>query len=223
MERLEFRSVRRLALTVLFGCIAVTPAAAFVEPVVVRDDLDGDRPLEKVEAVRVDLPDVEDAFDRTAVRVTDTCRGRSFTRRVAGPQDNLAKLRLKPVDPRPGKEIFVDLRSGAAGRLGEARVVAWRSGGANCRRARSLFSYLSDRPTSPPSGATRDVSFFSVRLRNLTRRHPGTEIVLTESFIRRRVDPPCCGSIRKTTLLRYSRGKDRYVPYGSSVRRNVRG
>jgi hypothetical protein len=210
--------VRRLALTALLASLAAAPAAAFVEPVTVRGDLDGDRPLERVEAVRVDLPDVEDPFDRTAIRVTDSCRGRLVARRVAGPQDNLATLRLRPVDPRPGREILADLRSGASGRLGEARVVAWRRGGPDCRRPRSLLRYLSDRPTRSPRGATDEVSFFSVRLREASRRYAGTEIVLTERFLRRG-DPACCGSIRKTTLLRYSRARDRYVTYRATVGR----
>ena len=210
--------MRSLALTVLLAALAAVPAAAFVEPVTLRADLDGDRPLERVEAVRVDLQDVEDAFDRTAIRVTDRCRGRKVTQRVAGPQDNLATLRLRPIDPRPGREILVDLRSGASGRLGEARVVAWRRGGAGCRRPRSLFAYLSDRPTSSPPGATDEVSFFSVRPRDASRRYAGTELVLTERFLKRG-DPACCGSVRKTTLLRYSRARDRYVAYRTTVGR----
>ena len=156
--------MRRLALAAAIAGAAAAPAAAFVGPVTLRGDLDGDPPPETVEAVRVDLEGVDDRFDRTAIRVTDSCRGRSVARRVAGPQDNLATLHLRAVDPRPGKEILVDLRSGASGRAGEARVVAWRRGGADCRRARSLFSYLSDRPTSAPRGATREVSSFGVRL-----------------------------------------------------------
>ncbi len=204
-------------MTGTLACLVVAPAAAFVGPETRRGDLDGDRPLERVEAVRVDLRGVGDAFDRTAIRVTDSCRGRSVTRRVAGPQDNLATLRLKAVDPRPGKEVLVDLRSGASGRLGEARVVAWRRGGPSCRRPRSLLAYFSDRPTSSPRGATGEVSFFSVRLRNASRRYPGIEILLSERFLRRG-DPPCCGSIVKRTLFRYSRARDRYLRYRVTVR-----
>ncbi len=210
--------MRRLALVALLACLAAAPAAAFVGPVTRRGDLDGDRALERVEAVRVDLEGVDDAFDATAIRVTDSCRGRPVRQRVAGPQDNLATLRLRPVDPRPGREIIVDLRSGAAGRLGEARVVAWRRGGASCRRARSLFAYRSDRPTSSPPGATDEVSFFGIRLRDASRRYAGMEIVLSETFLRRG-EPGCCGSIRKSTLLRYSRARDRYLPYRVTVRR----
>lgn len=214
--------MRGLLTGVLLLCFAAVPAAAFVKPVTLTGDLDGDGDPEKVEAVRIDLQAVEDAFDRTAVRVSDTCRGQTVRRHVAGPQDNLAKLRLKPLDPRPGREIFVDLRSGASGRLGEARVVAWRRGGPRCRRPRSLFAYRSERPSPSPAGATREVSSFLLRARELTPRFRGTELQLVEQFLRRR-EPSCCGSIRKTTLLRYGRAKDRYVPYRTSVRRDARG
>ena len=210
--------MRRLALTAAIVCLGIAPAAAFVEPLTLRGDLDGDPAPEKVEVVRVDLEGVADPFDRTAVRVTDTCGTRSVTRRVAGPQDNLTRLRLMRVDPRPGREIVVDLRSGSSGRLGEARVVAWRSTSSGCRRARPLFAYFGTRPTAAPRGATREVSFFRLRLREASRRHRGTELVLVERFLRR-ADPPCCGSILKTTLLRYSRARDRYVRLRTSVRR----
>src|SRR4051812_16901843 len=103
-------------------------------------DLDGDPGKEKVEAYRVDLAGVEDRFDQTAIRVSDTCAGKIVTRRVAGPQDTLGTLRLKPLDPRRGREIFVDMRSGASGRLGEARVVAWRKAG-GCRSAVPVLTY----------------------------------------------------------------------------------
>ena len=67
-------------------------------------------------------------------------------------------------------------------------------------------------------GAPDEVSSFGVRLRAASRRYAGTEIVLTERFLERG-DPACCGSIRKATLLRYSRARDRYVPYRATVRR----
>jgi hypothetical protein len=210
--------VRRLPPSILVLLLAAAPAAAFVKPVTLMGDLDGDPDLEKVEAFRVDVPGVEDRFDQTGIRVSDTCGDPSVSRTVAGPQDNLVKLRLKPLDTRRGREIFVDMRSGASGRLGEVRVVAWRP---PCR-PRSLFTYLSDHPTASPRGATREVSFFSVRAKELTRRYGGTELALVEQFLRRG-EPSCCGSIRKRTLLRYSRAKDRYVPYKTSVRRNARG
>lgn len=197
------------------------PAASFVGPETRRGDLDGDGQRETVRTVRVDLPGVEDMFDRTAIRVSDTCPGgREVEERIAGPQDNLALLRLRAADTRPGEEVFVDLRSGAAGRLGEARVVAWRRrAGFPCRRARQLFRYLTDRHTRTPAGGTGDISSFRVRLRDVSRRYRGLEVALDERFLRRS-DPQCCGSIKKVTYWRYSRGRDRYVRYRTRVVRS---
>ena len=214
--------MRRLVPSIALLCLCAAPATAFVKPVTLTGDLDGDAALEKVQAVRVDVRGVDDAFDRTAIRVSDTCRGRAVRRRVAGPQDNLATLRLKNLDTRRGDEIIVDLRSGASGRLGEARIVAWRRGGSACRTPRSLFVYRSDRPTRSPAGTTGEVSFFSLRPKEITRRFRGAELVLTEQFLKRG-EPGCCGSVRKKTLLRLSRARDRYLPYDTSVRRNARG
>ena len=214
--------MRRLVPTIVLLCLVAAPAAAFVEPVTRFGDLDGDAAREKVQAVRVDVRGVENAFDRTAIQVSDTCRGRSVRRRVAGPQDNLATLRLKNLDARSGAEIIADLRSGASGRLGEARVVAWRRSGVACRTARSLYTYRSERPTSAPAATIGEVSFFSLRPKELTARFRGAELVLVEQFLKKG-EPGCCGSVRKRTLLRYSRAKDRYLPYSTSVRRNAAG
>jgi hypothetical protein len=57
-----------------------------------------------------------------------------------------------------------------------------------------------------------------LRARALTRRFRGLELVLFEQFLRRG-EPSCCGSLRKTTLLRYSRAKDGYVVFRTTVRR----
>ena len=213
--------MRRLALTAFLLCLTAAPAGAFLRPVTLTGELDGDAGHEKVEATRVEVEGAEDPFDQTAVSVSDTCGGQVVSQRIAGPQDNLVTLRLRELDTRRGREVFLDMRSGASGRLGEARGVAWRRGGPSCRRPRFLLTYLSDRPTPSPRGATREVTFFELRARRLTNRFRGTELVLVEQFLKRG-EPHCCGSIRKTTLLRYDRRKDRYVRYRSSVRRNAR-
>jgi len=215
--------VRRLVPTILLLLLVAAPAVATFKTVTLTADLDGDAGLEKVEAERVKVEGAEARFDQTAIRVSDTCDGQIVSRRVAGPQDTLTLLRLKPLDTRTGREVFVDMRSGASGRLGEARVIAWRKrGGTPCRGPRSLFAYLSSHPTVSPPGATREVSFFSLRAKELSRRFGGTELQLVEQFLKRG-EPGCCGSIRKTTLLHYSRPADRYVPYSTSVKRNARG
>jgi hypothetical protein len=116
--------LRRL-IPVLVPLLLAAPAYGFLGPKTVRGDLDADGAPETVRAVRVDVADVPDEFDQTAIEVSDDCGARgTVTRRIAGPQDNLVLLRLKRADTRRGREVFADLRSGAAGRLGEARLVA---------------------------------------------------------------------------------------------------
>ncbi len=213
----------RVVLATGLALALAAPALGYVGPETRRGDLDGDRQDETVRAVRVDLAGVEDMFDQTAIEVSDSCPGGPVNRRIAGPQDNLALLRLRRADTRRGNEVFVDLRSGAAGRLGEARLVAWRSrAGFPCREPRDLFRYLSDRHTRTPRGGNGDISSFLIRLREVTMRFRGLEVALDERFTRRR-DPLCCGSIQKVTYWRYSRARDRYVRYRTVVKyRRVR-
>jgi hypothetical protein len=211
--------MRRLALAPASACLLAAPALAFMGPVTKRGDLDGDRARESVTVKRVDIPGVDDAFDRTEVRVKDSCPSGSVNRRVAGPEDNLELLRLKRADTHTGREVYVKLRSGAAARLGQARLVAWRrASGRACRKPRPLFSYSSDRHTATPPGGTGDISAFDTKLRNASRRFRGLEVVLVETF-NTASDPPCCGSLKKRTYWRYSRGGDRYVRYGTKLQR----
>ena len=210
--------MRRVALATGLALALAAPALGYLGPETRRGDLDGDRQDETVRAVRVDVAGVEDMFDATAIEVGDSCPGGPVNRRIAGPQDNLALLRLRRADTRRGNEVFVDLRSGAAGRLGEARLVAWRRrAGFPCREPRDLFKYLSDRHTRTPRGGNGDISSFLIRLRDVTRRFRGLEVALDERFTRRR-DPLCCGSIQKVTYWRYSRARDRYVRYRTVVK-----
>jgi hypothetical protein len=201
-----------LAVLLLLLLALAGPASGFLGPKTVKGDLDADGKAETVRAVRVDLPGVKDEFDQTAIEVADDCG----TKRIAGPQDNLVLLRLKRADTRPGREVFADLRSGAAGRLGEARLVAWRK----CA-PRNLFAYDSDHHTRTPKRGNGDISAFLVKVRNLTRRYRGLEVSLNERF-NRPGEPSCCGSISKTTRWRYSRKRDRYVRYRTVVRYHKR-
>jgi hypothetical protein len=211
-------AVRRPLLFAAVVLVAAAPASAWVGPEQKTGDLDGDDQAETVRSERVDVPGAENAFDQTEIRVADTCPdGRQVDARIAGPQENLALMRLKPADTRPGREVFVDLRSGAAGRLGEARLVAWReSAGSPCRVPRNLFFYKD--PTRPPRGATRDVSSFLVSVRDMVRRYRGLEIALDERFLRRG-DANCCGTYKKVSYWRYSGKRDRYVRFRTVVRR----
>lgn len=208
----------RLALCIALALALAVPASAFVQPVTKRGNLDGDPGTETV-LVRPHNPtDAQDDFERTQVRVRDTCPAGPVDRRVMPVHDNLERLRLRRADRRPGAEVFAVMRDGARGVLGEARLIAWRPDPAACRREKALFVYDSDRHTPTPRGGTGDISFFNARMRELASRFAGPEIVVDERFLRRG-DPPFAGSIKKLTYWRYHLLRDRYVRYASKVRR----
>jgi hypothetical protein len=196
-------------------CAAAAAAVAFYEPAEVSGDLDGDPGAETARTVRYEDPD-EPAFERTTVNVSDTCASGPVDRRVAGPQDSLARLKLVRADTRPGKDVYVELRSGVTGRSGEARLVAWRPTGAEpCVEPRHLFRYDAERPTRRPQGASY-LANFAVVLRDLRRSFEGREVRLHESFARRG-EGACCPSIEKRSYYRYSRTDDRYRRYATKV------
>src|SRR3954449_4388263 len=121
--------MKRAALTTAILLVFAAPAAGWLGTQRKSADLDGDGSPETVQTKRVHVSGVTDKrFDMTAVVLRDTCNGTDTRVRIAGPQDNLVLMRLRDADSRPGREVFVDLRSGAASRLGEARVVALRAG-----------------------------------------------------------------------------------------------
>jgi hypothetical protein len=213
--------MRRLALLTALAFVLAAPAYAFVEPITRDANLDGDPGTERI-LVRPHRPiDAQDDFERTQVRVRDTCPPGPIERRIAPIHDNLERLRLRRVDRRPGAEIFLVLRDGARGVLGEARLVAWRPDPAACRREKALFVYDSDRHTATPRGGTGDISFFNARFSEREARFEGPEIIVDERFLRRG-DPPFAGSIRKLTFWRYHLGRDRYVRYDARVIRSSR-
>ena len=208
------------AAAVVLGLLVLLPASAgaYIR-VSLSGDMDGDPRRERVRTVAVTDPEFPD-YERTEVRISDECEGRRVDLKVAGPQDNPGRLRLVEADTRPGKEAFIDLRSGASGRVGEARVVAWRAAdGAACPSPRQLFRYT--RPTRRPRGASGYASF-GAAVREVSRRSAGREVVLDEFFTAGR-DPSCCPSFRKRTLHRYDSARDRYVRYRSTVTRVRRG
>jgi hypothetical protein len=214
--------VRRLLLTAALLLGLAAPALAWLGPTEKHADLDGDGSAETVKAVRIPVPGVTDHhFDQTAVDIDATCQGAAVTRRIAGPQDNLVLMRLRNADGRKGREVFVDLRSGAAARLGEARVVAWRKG-TPCSKPRQLFRYRSDHHTHTPAGGNGDITGFDAGYRR-RKGSSALDVVLKERFLRKG-EPECCGSIAKTTVWRYSRSRDRYfrlssrLHYGKPVR-----
>src|ERR687896_63712 len=197
--------MRRLALFVVLALVLAAPAYAFVAPITRDANLDADAGSERI-------------LVRPQVRVRDTCPPGPIDRRIAPVHDNLERLRLRRIDRRPGAEIFLVLRDGARGVLGEARLVSWRPNAAACRREKALFVYDSDRHTATPRGGTGDIAFFNARFSEREDRFPGPEIIVDERFLRRG-DPPFFGSIRKLTFWRYHVARDRYVRYDAQVTR----
>jgi hypothetical protein len=210
--------VRRLALIIALALLVAAPAAAFVENVTLRGDLDGDSDRETVRVRPYRPADAQTDFQRTQVRISDTCPGGRIDRRVAPIHDNLEVIRLKRADLRVGSEVFMILRDGARGVLGEARLTAWRSArGEPCRQAKALFVYDSDRHTRTPAGSNGDIASFAASIRDITRRYAGLEIAIDERFMRAS-DPPNFGSIKKVTYWRLSPARDRYVHYRTVTR-----
>lgn len=199
--------MRRLTLVLLTLFLFAMPAEAVFFDREKRGNLDGDAARERAFTVEV-------GNDRTAVNIADPCRqGEAYTRRVTGVEDSLARLQLHKADTRRGKEVFVDLRSGAAGRAGEARLIAWRHPeGEVCGVPRRLFYFDSEvrhRPT-PVNGAY--LANFGVRVTNASKAHAGKEIVVDE-FWARSTDGACCPTIARRVWYRYASGRDRYVVY----------
>ena len=213
--------MRKVLLTTLFALALSAPAVGFSGSVTKTGDLDGDSYEEAVYTTQVDLPDVDTAFDPTVIKVYDYCAntGDVVNERISGRQDGVNFLKLRKIDTRRGREVFFDMRSGAAARQGESRVVAWRKhSGATCRKARDLFKYRSTHPTRRPSGTTGEVSGFSVKVGERARRYRGKEVILSELFLRPG-EPECCASVKKITYWRYSRKRDKYLRYKTIVKR----
>lgn len=207
--------MRLTFLTLAMTALLCASAAAFFEATEVRGDLDGDGDPETVRTV-----DPDGTGQSTQVNVLDECDVGGVTdRRIAGPEDSLAFLKLVRADRARGKEVFVDLRSGASGRNGQARVVAWRPlSETSCRTPRNLFRYDSRRPSRPPRGAT-EASNFAAAVRNVTRRYRGREVVLDEFYVTRRLPAGCCPTYRKRRYFRYVVSRDRYVRYRTRITR----
>jgi hypothetical protein len=213
--------VRKLSLTALLALALCAPAFGFTHTVTKHGDLDGDAAKETVYTAQVDLPGVSDEFDPTQIHISDTCGGATVDQKVSGEEDGVVALKLRRIDTRRGAEVFLDMRSGASARQGETRVVAWRKhAGTPCRKARYLFKYTSRKPTHAPRGTNGEVSSFEVKVGERSRRYRGKEIALAEVFTRPG-EPLCCGSVKKVSYWRYSRGRDKYVRYKTKIRRKT--
>ena len=204
---------RALLLGAALAAASGASALAFYEPVEKRGDLDGDAGIERARTA----PRPVDGEQWTEVRVSDDCPDGTLTdRRISGVEESLARLRLVAADTRPGREVFVELRSGASGRNGEARLVAWRST-ERCPGPRRLFRYRTERSSRPPRGALRGASNFGASVRDVERRFAGREVVLDEAFVTRRAPSGCCPSFQKRSYFRYDARSDRYRRYRTRV------
>lgn len=212
--------MRKLSLTALLAIGLAAPAFGFTSTVNKHGDLDGDSYKELVYTAQVDLQGVATEFDPTVINVNDRCDDGSFVDdRISGRQDNVVFLKLRKIDTRKGREVFFDMRSGAAARQGEARVVAWRkSSGPECRKPRNLFKYRSTHPTHKPRGTTGDVGNWAVKVAERAHRFRGKEVILSEVFLRQG-EPECCGTVRKLSYWRYSRKRDKYLRYKTKIQR----
>jgi hypothetical protein len=140
---------------------------------------------------------------------------------VSSVQDIVNRLSIVNLDgltPRP--EIYFDLRSGASGRVGDTRIIRWDDPAAagTCEHIRTLFKYPSRRARGKiPRGASyRDN--YGVRVKEFSKRYPGQEVRLTETYVKRH-DAFCCPSFERTSYFGYSGGKDVYERYSTRVKR----
>lgn len=207
--------MRPPVMLILLALVFAAPAAGFFEDRSLYGDLDGDGTPETVRTVRV-LADPatgpDDEADRVKVNVADTCPNDTT---VTGVEDGVGFMRLVEADTRAGRELSVDLRSGASARAGEYRLMAWRLDPAGCGTRRDLFRYLSEKPTRRPKGTMGAVSF-GTKVKELERRYRGKELVLIEGWVRRG-DSFCCPSVMKRSYYRYDPVRDRYARYKTKL------
>lgn len=200
--------MRRITLACLALFLFALPAQAVFFDKEKSGQLDGDPDIERAYTVEV-------GNDRTALKIADPCRsGKAYSRRVTGVEDSLARLELHSADTRPGKEVFVDLRSGAAGRSGEASVIAWRHPeGEVCGVPRRLFHFDSEHVRRPPPVEGAYLANFGVRVKNASDAHAGKEVVVDEAWARS-TEGACCPTILRRVWYGYVSGRrDRYAVY----------
>jgi hypothetical protein len=176
-------------------------------------NLDSDAELEQVIPQEVE-------FGRRLV-IQDTCNGVTYSRTISSEQEAVVTLKVSnfaDITPRP--EIFFDLRSGAAARVGEIGIVSWEDGAtaADCPVARTLFRYPSKRTSGRLPRRAKAVSSFDAVLRDRSKRFGGKELRLTEFYVDRN-DPLCCASFRRVTWFGYSAGRDLYVRFKTRLSR----
>lgn len=155
-----------------------------------------DRDPAKEEVVAADLHDCAHTHFEAYVHIRDRCHGAWRTFDLDSEGEVLRQFRIVNADGRTRRPevFFVTVRRGPVAR-GIAEVVRLDGRPPACARARALFRYV---PTNP------GVQSFDVQLKDVTRKFPGLEVVLTEG---REV-------AQTITRYRYDRARDRYVAYG---------
>ena len=211
------RGLRTVAAASGAAAAVASPAALALSR---ETNLDGDAGRERVRTyVRSDPQIGRRAF----VEISDRCPGGALRRVVSRRDERLQFLKLVNADTRRGKDVFFTIRSGATGRGGHSRLVAWRRTGDPqvCRTPQYVFQYTIENPTRDPTG-TRGVAGFDVTLKERESRFPGQEVLLSERFIRSG-EAFCCASVIKRSFWRYDETGDRYTRYRTSVRRGRGG
>jgi hypothetical protein len=155
-----------------------------------------DRDAAKEEVVAADLHDCGHTHFEAYVHIRDRCNGAWRTFDLDSEGEILQQFRIANADARTKRPevFFVTVRRGPVMR-GIAEVVRLDGRPPTCARARALFRYV------PAAG----IQTFDVQLKDLTRKFPGLEVVLTEG---REV-------AQTVTTYRYDRARDRYVAYKS--------
>jgi hypothetical protein len=155
-------------------------------------NLDRDAAKEQVEAA--DLHDCAHTHFEAYVRIRDRCHGTWRTFDLDSDGEILQQFRIANADGRTKRPevFFMTYRRGPVMR-GIAEVVRLDGRPPACAHARALFRYV-------PAAA---VQTFNVELKDLTRKFPGLEVVVTEG---REV-------AQTVTTYRYDRALDRYVKY----------
>lgn len=201
-------------------------------------DLDGDGQAEKAMALELcesssgrtreaDPPCRKRELVRQRVAIEDVCHGEMVRYLVSQTHDYVKKFELVEVDgdaTRP--EVFFEMRSGAAARGGEIRIVSYEAVGnpppvpqaRPCNATRNLFRYPSVRTVGRiPAGERFRVGFYA-SLRDYSPESAGEEVRLTETYVDR-AGSFCCPSARRITHFRYEPQRDRYVRYRTRVTR----
>lgn len=172
-----------------------------------RANLDSDSQREAVAATNVTC-----AHDYS-LSIVDECEHRQQSHWLRGMGATRTVEIVEANSRNDGRELFYVLRRGKsrAPDLGTAAVVHLSAvHSRRCRMPRFLLIYQANDPAIPPPRGW-DLSGFDAFVGELTRRYPGREIRLVETFIRGQAER------RRTMLLRYSSKADRYVIYSPKL------